>query len=164
MAATLDALEEKSYTDSHHKTQLVVFGIESEEYGIQIEKVHEISDLVPIVRMPKAPYFVEGVVNLRNHIIPIVDLHKRFNLKERDDTQSTSIVIIEETEGNRVGFIVDEVKEVVALDTDQIDERPTLLNENIGSDFMAGVGKIEERLIILLDIDNILKMTSETIE
>ncbi len=163
MTTTKEMPQIEIYSDSH-KIRVVVFGIENEEYGIQIANVREISEMVRIVRMPKAPHFVEGVINLRNLIIPIIDLHKRFNLPPRVDTSFTSIIIIEESEGNRVGFIVDEVKEVVGLAFDQIDEKPTLLNENIGSDFMAGVGRIGERLIILLDIDNILKIISETIE
>ncbi len=161
MATELESLQEESYSEDH-KTQIVVFGLEKEEYGIQISKVLEISEMVPIVRMPRAPYFVEGVINLRNHIVPIIDLHKRFHLTPREDTPATTIIIIMDEEANKIGFIVDDVKEVVGLSINEIDERPTLFNESIGSDFMAGIGKIGERLIILLDINNVLKMTSQT--
>ncbi len=163
MADATDELQLDGYSDNQ-VAQIVVFGVEDEEYGIQISQVLEISDMIPIVRMPKAPYFVEGVVNLRNLIIPIVDLHKRFKLSDRVNTPLTSIIIIEENDGNKVGFIVDSVKEVINLPFDQIDEKPTLLNENIGSDFMAGVGKIGARLVILLDVESILRMTGGLID
>ncbi|OQY28356.1 MAG: hypothetical protein B6244_07570 [Candidatus Cloacimonetes bacterium 4572_55] len=162
MATYEKELRQKQIYSDSHKTQIVVFCVQNEEYGIHINKVLEISELVSIVRMPRAPHFVEGVINLRNLIVPIIDLHKRFNLPPRENTPATSITIIDGNEGNRAGFIVDEVKEVISLSVDQIDEKPMLLNQSIGSDFIAGVGRLDQRLIILLDIDNILKVSSDS--
>ena len=157
------AVQETDYTDSH-TTQIVVFRILDEEYGIQIDKVREIIELGKVTRMPKADYYIEGVINLRNHIIPIIDLHKRFKLGKRLTTPLTSVVIIDSYDSSKIGFIVDEVKEVVGLPLGKIDETPTLLSSNIDNAYLSGVGRINNRLIILLDIEKVLQFTNDTLE
>ena len=144
-------------------TQIVVFRIVNEEFAIHIDKVREIIEMGPVIRMPKAAYFVEGVINLRNHIIPIIDLHKRFHLQKREDTPLTSVMIIDGEDGNKIGFIVDEVKEVVGIPQSNIGETPGLLSSGIDTAFLSGVGKIGDRLIVLLDIEKVIKVTNETV-
>lgn len=160
---TRRSVPEADYADAH-STQIVVFRIVNEEFGIHIDKVREIIEMGPITRMPKAAYFVEGVINLRNHIIPIIDLHKRFNLAERENSPLTSIMIIEGEDGTKIGFIVDEVKEVVGIPLGKIGETPTILTSGIDTAFLSGVGKIDERLIIFLDIDKVVRVSSGNIE
>ncbi|HEM55171.1 MAG TPA: purine-binding chemotaxis protein CheW, partial [Thermodesulfobium narugense] len=99
-------------TSDVHEIQLVVFKLANEFYGIEISSVQEIIKIQDITRVPKAPDFVEGVINLRGKIVPIVDLRKRFELGQTERTKDTRVIVVE-TSGNIVGFIVDLVTEIL---------------------------------------------------
>ncbi|MCX7795644.1 MAG: chemotaxis protein CheW [bacterium] len=133
--------------------QLVVFSLLSEDYGIDIYKVQEIIQYRDITFVPKAPPFVKGVINLRGKIIPVIDLKERFNLQEKEITSDTRIIVVE-ISSQTVGLIVDSVTEVLRIPKDNIEPPPPVTT--IGADFIEGVGKLDERLIIILDIDKIL--------
>lgn len=133
--------------------QLVVFSLLNEDYGIDIYKVQEIIQYRDITFVPKAPSFVRGVINLRGKIIPVIDLKERFNLQEKEITSDTRIIVVE-ISSQTVGLIVDSVTEVLRIPKDNIEPPPPVTT--IGADFIEGVGKLDERLIIILDIDKIL--------
>ena len=134
--------------------QLVGFRLGNEEFGIDILKVQEINRIVKITRIPQSPDFVEGVINLRGKVIPIIDLRKRFNMPERAYDKQTRIVV-GEIEGKTVGLIVDAVSEVLRLPLNTVEPAPKIVSKD-KADYIKGVGKLEDRLLMLLDIDKIL--------
>jgi len=126
---------------------LIVFKLGTEEYAVPITSVQEIIMLLIPTRIPKAPTFVEGVINLRGHIIPIIDGRKKFQLEVTASTNESRIMIIE-LENETIGLIVDAVSEVIHLGTEDIEPPPIDMDD---SDFLWGVGKFQERLLILVD-------------
>ena len=138
--------------------QLVNFRLAKEEYGLPITKVQEINRLVPITKLPQTPTFMEGIINLRGRIIPIIDLRKRFQLEVADYTEENRIIVVE-VNGQVIGIIVDAVTEVVKLNTENIEPAPPSFV--IDSQYIHGVGKLENRLLILLNIDKILTSQEE---
>ena len=135
--------------------QLVICKIGDEDFGVEINQVREIVKLVSITRMPKAPLFIEGVVNLRGQIITVIDLAKRLDLPSTGKTDSTRIMVVEAGE-ETVGMIVDSVSEVLRLSTDNIEDTPALIDTEIHEQYLRGVGKSEDRLLILLDLNEVL--------
>jgi purine-binding chemotaxis protein CheW len=134
--------------------QLVSFVIEGEEFGIDILKVQEIIRPVPITRVPNAPAFVEGVINLRGRIVPVIDARRRFGLPAREMDEDSRIVVIE-LSGRTVGFIMDAVREVIRVERGVI-EPPPELAIGIDADYLSGVAKLDDRLLILLDVERVL--------
>lgn len=134
--------------------QLVSFKIGAEEFGVDILKVQEINKIVSITKVPNSPYFVEGVINLRGRVIPIIDLRIRLGLEKIDHTKDTRIIVVE-LESKTVGFIVDAVNEVLRI-SKSITEAPPEIVSGINSDYITAVGKLEDRLLILLDLDKVL--------
>ena len=148
----------QSTNDSNSKTtdllQLVGFQLDDEEYGIDILKVQEINRITEITKIPQSPDFVEGVINLRGNVIPIIDLRKRFNMPHKEYDKQTRIVVGEI--GDRtVGFIVDAVSEIIRLPADKIEPAPNISADD-KAEYILGVGKLDDKLLMLLDIDKIL--------
>lgn len=140
--------------------QVVVFQLANESYGVDISKVQEIKAMAPITSVPRAPEFVEGVINLRGQITPVVNLHTRFGLEKREYSKETRIIVVN-MDGDWVGLIVDSVSEVMRLADDTI-EHPSDLVATVDSDFIRGIAKVdEERLVILLDLDRMLHATRD---
>ena len=135
--------------------QLVVFKIGKEEFGVPISQVREIVRLVPITPVPRAPQFIEGVVNLRGQILAVIDLAKRLNLTPAPRSDKTRIIVVE-VEDNTVGMIVDEVTEVLRLPTENIDSTPELITTEVHQKYLKGVGKLGERLLILIELAEVL--------
>lgn len=138
--------------------QLVTFRLASEEYGLPITKVQEINRLLPVTKLPQTPSFMEGIINLRGRIIPVIDLRKRFRLPITDHNDDTRIIVVE-ISGQTVGVTVDAVTEVVRLSTADVEAPPA--STVVESRYINGVGKINDRLIILLDIDQVLTAQEE---
>jgi len=134
--------------------QLVSFVVESEEFGVDILKVQEIIRTVDITRVPKSPAFVEGVINLRGKIVPVIDLRKRFGIEKKAHDNDTRIIVVELPD-KVVGFLVDRVKEVIRVEKSVI-EAPPELTTNVNSNYITGVAKLQDRLLILLDLDKVL--------
>ncbi|MFA6989730.1 MAG: chemotaxis protein CheW [Candidatus Gastranaerophilaceae bacterium] len=134
--------------------QMVVFKLEDEEYSVPISLVQEIIMPQKTTHLPKSPVFIEGVINLRGHIIPIIDGRKRFNLKISEQSNDTRIIVIE-LENHAIGLIVDSVSEVVNLKSENIEPTPIDTEEN---SFIQGIGKYKNRLLILLDLTNFLNI------
>ena len=135
--------------------QLVVFKIGKEDFGVPINQVREIVRLVPITPVPRAPQFIEGVVNLRGQILAVIDLAKRLNLASAPRSDKTRIIVVE-VEDNTVGMIVDEVAEVLRLSTESIDSTPELITTEVHQKYLKGVGKLGERLLILIELAEVL--------
>lgn len=134
--------------------QLVTFSIGGEEFGVEILTVQEIIRTMSITRVPKAPDFVEGVINLRGKVIPIIDLRKRFGLEHKSHDKNTRIVVIEISR-MIVGFVVDSVSEVLRIPADTVEPPPPVV-AGLDSEYISGVGKLEDRLLIMLDLDRLL--------
>ena len=133
--------------------QLVIFKLANEDYGLPIQKVQEINRMVPVTKLPQTPEFMEGIINLRGRVIPVVDLRKRFGLTAKEHEEDTRIMIID-INGQTVGIIVDAVNEVVKIAGDCIEPPPQSFVMN--AQFVQGIAKMADRLVILLDIDCIL--------
>jgi purine-binding chemotaxis protein CheW len=130
--------------------QLVTFKLESEEFGIDIKKVHEINRMIDITRIPNAPPYVEGVVNLRGKIIPIVSLRMKLGFGEAERDKATRIMIVE-IDGSVLGFIVDSVSEVLRIHDVKIEPAPSITTTSEAT-YMEGVINLNDRILILLDL------------
>ena len=133
--------------------QIVSFKVGDEEFGLDILRVQEIIRMQDLTRVPNSPDFMDGVINLRGKVVPIIALRKRFGLHAQAHDKQTRIVVLE-VEDMVLGFIVDSVSEVLRIPADNIAPPPRL--GRIEREFVAGVGKLEDRLLILLDIDQIM--------
>jgi purine-binding chemotaxis protein CheW len=134
--------------------QYVSFMLSGEEYGVPILKVQEIIRFTKLTRVPHTSEFIEGVLNLRGRVIPVVDLRKRFGLESGEPDRNTRIVVVE-VDGRIVGMIVDAVREVIQVGENEKEPAPPL-GAKVKTEFIEGMGKVGERLMILLDIDKIL--------
>jgi len=134
--------------------QLVTFKLGDEEFGVDILKVQEINKMMNITRIPNAPDFIEGVINLRGKIIPVIDLRRRMDFKPKEWDSRTRIIVTE-LDGKVVGFVVDSVSEVLRIPESTIEPPPSIIS-GIESEYIVGVGKIEERLLILLNMERVL--------
>jgi len=155
--------KEKKATIVEEIVQLVTFQVGAEEYGLDINCITEIVRPHKITTLPRMPQFIEGVINLRGTIIPIVDLRKRFGLAEvRDNLRKMRMIIskgaVPASGGSRqelLGLVVDTVKEVIHVPKKEIERAPEAA-KGTQADFITGMGKVGERLIIILDIARIL--------
>ncbi len=134
--------------------QLVSFRLADEEYGIEIKKVREIILVGEITRVPQTPPYVKGLINLRSTVIPIIDLKLRFGLPETAPTDETRIVVAN-VNGKTIGVIVDAVSEVLRISKDQIAPPPPTV-AGLGREYLVGLARLKERLLILLDIEKIM--------
>ncbi|MEX2673365.1 MAG: chemotaxis protein CheW [Phycisphaeraceae bacterium] len=132
--------------------QLVTFQVGAENFGIDILTVQEIIRMMPITCVPQSPPCVEGVLNLRGRMIPIVDLRKRFDLPVGDTSKDKRIVVVD-LDGRTLGFIVDRVDRVFRIDASIIEPSPE-------SDYVRGVGKLQQGLLILLDLPRLFVSTT----
>lgn len=155
------ANENESYVDNidDNLLQLVVFNIGVEEFGVNIMQVQEIIRMPYITRIPRSPDYVKGVINLRGKIIVVMDLDKRFGMAEKEITDESRIVVVE-INGNTIGLVVDSVSEVIRLKESSIEQTPEIITQKINAEYLKGVGKIDERLLILLNLDNIISETA----
>lgn len=135
--------------------QLVVFKLGEESYGLNISDVQEINSIQEITKLPGTPPFVEGVINLRGKIIPVIDLRKRFGFEAKGWDRSTRIVVarfLEET----IGIIVDSVTEVLRIPEGVI-EPPSSVVEGIDTEYIQGIANLGEKLVILLDLNRAIR-------
>lgn len=137
-----------------HTNQFLTFTIADEEYGVDILKVQEIKGYVSTTRIPNSPPEVTGVLNLRGTIVPIIDLRKKFNLPEIEYDQFTVIVVVV-VQDRVMGMIVDSVSEVMNIQPEEIQPPPNL-GQDAAPTTLRGLGKVGDKLIILLDIDAVL--------
>ncbi len=150
-------MTDKMGENTNSVVQVVAFRLGREEYGVNILNVQEIKELTSITRVPFAPDFIKGVMNLRGSVLTVIDLKNRLNLREEPYTDDTRIVIVKVGDIS-VGMIVDAVTEVLAINSENIDPRDN--GENGGS-FIDGVGNIDSRLVILLKLNEIIGLPSD---
>jgi purine-binding chemotaxis protein CheW len=153
----VDKKDEQFAGSADELLQLVSFNIGSEEFGVDILKVQEINRMAEITKVPQAPHYVEGVINLRGKVIPIVDLRKRFGLEIKEYDKNTRIVVVD-IEGNVMGMVVDSVSEVLRLPTNTIEPPPEIVT-GINSEYIKGVAKLEDRLLIFLDLSKVIDVS-----
>ncbi|MCL4490888.1 MAG: chemotaxis protein CheW [Nitrospirae bacterium] len=140
--------------------QLVTFTLGNEEYAVDILRVQEINRMKEITRVPNSPAYVEGVINLRGKVIPVVSLRKKFGLAERENDEQSRIMIMD-IQGITMGLVVDAVSEVLRIPASTVEPTPPMAS-NISTEFIKGIAKMEDRLIILLDMDRLIGKPEET--
>lgn len=150
----MDVKESEQKISSGELLQLVSFHLGDEEYAADILNIQGINRMVDVTKVPNTPEYVEGIINLRGKVIPIIDLRKRLMLPVKEYDKNTRFIVIE-LEQNVVGFIVDSVNEVLRIDSN-LTEAPPQSVSNVNTEFITSVAKLEDRLIILLDMDKIL--------
>lgn len=142
----------------HLAGKYLTFKLAEEEYGLEILKVQEIIQMQPVTRVPRTPSYVRGVINLRGKVIPVVELRQKFGFESIADTERTCIIVVQISTGTRqivTGVIIDEVKEVLDIRAEDIEETPSF-GSDVASEFILGIGKVGTSVKILLDIDRVL--------
>lgn len=132
----------------------VIFQLNDEEYGVDVHQVQSIERMIHITRVPKMPDFVKGVINLRGVVTPIIDLKERFSIETTAYTDSTRIIIVQ-VDDKEVGLIVDSANDVIDIPTEKIEQPPEVVGK-IESDYIRGVAKLDDRLLILLNLNKVL--------
>jgi len=142
--------------------QLVTFKLGDEEFGVDILNVQEIIRMVDITVVPKMPPYMEGVINLRGKVIPVVNLRKRFHKPPAEEDKDTRIVVVT-LDGTTVGLLVDSVSEVLRLSEDVVEPPPPAMEGGMESEYIKSVGRLEDRLLILLDLEKIFLRDGELV-
>lgn len=134
--------------------QLVTFTLKGEEYAVDILSVQEINRITEITKVPKSPHYVEGVINLRGRVMPAINLRKKFGFEEKAIDETSRVIIIDK-EGITSGLIVDSVSEVLRIPSNIVEPPP--ITSEMNSKYIKGIAKLENKLIILIDIDNLME-------
>jgi purine-binding chemotaxis protein CheW len=145
---------DRSVRSSDVLIQLVTFNLVGEEFGLPILDVREIIRMVDVTPVPHSPDFVEGVINLRGQILPVIDLRKRFNLESSEADEDTRIVVVE-INNNLIGLIVDGVNEVLRIPSDTVNAAPQIVSSGIGAEYIQGIAHYDEKMIILVDLERV---------
>ena len=141
-------------TERRQGGKFLTFFLAGEEYGLEILKVFEIIGMLPITRVPRTPSCIRGVINLRGKVIPIVDLREKFGMPAAGDAAETCIIVVQ-VQGVQIGVVVDRVSEVAHIAASEI-EPPPSFGADVPTDFLLGLGKANDRVRLLLDIDRVL--------
>lgn len=150
--------EQRLELDGEHKleeTQFIVTKIGNEQYGIDIKYINNIVRMQKITRVPKAPYYYKGVINLRGEVIPVMSLRRKFELEDIPENKDFRIIIIKTDKSNSVGVIVDSVSEVVSLDEDHM-EKTTVDGNDSRMQYIAMLGKYGDTLISIVNVENLI--------
>ncbi len=134
--------------------QYVIFKLENEEYAVDIMNVKEISEYMECTKVPNSPNFIKGIINYRGNVVPVINLHEKFDMLSASITPNTRIIIFGLND-RQVGLLVDDASQVLTIDDKKIEDAPNII---MGSDdkFISGIGKIENRMVIILDLENLL--------
>lgn len=154
------SLELEKNEISYLAGKYLTFELAPEIYGIEILKVQEIIGIMKVTRVPKLPEFIKGVINLRGKVIPVVDLRLKFSLNSVEITEKTCIIVVQVARGNSVivmGLIVDQVSEVLDIKNEQLEPAPSF-GSSIDTDFLLGIGKVEDKVIMLVNVDQVLSL------
>ena len=150
--SNLPAISANNGETSRELIQLVSFRLDKEEYGVEVLKVREIIRMVNITSMPNTPHFVEGIINLRGKVIPIISMRKKFGLMDAENDQHTRVIIMD-VSGELIGFTVDSVSEVIRVSAGEIQPSPSVAAGGIGQEYIAGVINHADRLLVLLNLE-----------
>ena len=134
--------------------QLVTFCLGEEEFGFDIFKVKEINKMMEMTKVPNSPPSVKGVINLRGTVTPVIDMRDKLGMIEKEYDKDTRIIVVESNEKN-IGFIVDEVREVLRINSNIIEPPPEMVS-GINSEYITNIAKLDDRLLILIDIEKII--------
>ena len=137
-----------------NEIQYVIFTLNEESFGLSINYVKEISPYKKSNMLPHTPDFVDGIINYRGQVTPIINLRKKFQMPEQDPTELTRIILTILDE-KQVGLLVDEASQVITLSEDVIDSAPKIMNDN-QKEYIQGIAKLEDKMITLLDIEMLL--------
>jgi len=140
---------------SDGELQLVVFNSGSEEFGVEIMNVQEIIRMTNITKIPQAPEYIRGIINLRGRIIVVINLNVVMGMGSKEQTENTRIIVANIGE-TVMGFVVDSVSEVIRLQEKNVEPAPAVIASKIGTEYVLGVGKLDNRLLILLNLNKIL--------
>ncbi len=133
--------------------QMVCFKLNDDNFGVNINKVHEINRMIGVTSIPDTPHFVEGLINLRGEVIPVVNLRKRFQIETNGGIHKENRIVVIETADTLIGLMVDSVTEVLRLKSSQIEAPPKLLSIGVEKRYINGVAKLSDELLIVLDTD-----------
>ncbi|KAB3531361.1 chemotaxis protein CheW [Alkaliphilus serpentinus] len=134
--------------------QYVIFKLEDEFYGVPITFVETIEKVTEITRVPNSPHYVKGVINLRGEVVPVIDLRRRFQFQDKELTEESRIIVLA-LEDINVGFLVEGSSEVLTIEPDDIDKTTNFVN-SFDDDYISGIGKVKDRMIIIVNIYKIL--------
>ena len=151
------AVADTAEKQSGVKSKYLTFLLGEEEYGLEILRVREINGLMDITAVPRLPGFVRGVINLRGKVIPVLDLRLKFGLESIDDTKETCVIVVDLGE-LFMGIVVDRVSEVLDIAQSDIEDTPAF-GVNVDTEFILGMGKVQKRVVILLDIRKVLSVS-----
>ena len=160
MTEAADVLgEAKGAATSSDLLELVSFKLGHEEFGVEIRKVREINRMLDVTRIPNSPAYMEGVVNLRGKVIPVINLRRRFGMEEKAHDKDVRVVVVE-LGGKVLGFVVDSVSQVLRIPRSVTEPPPSLMG-GVGAEYITAVGKLEDRLLILLDLEKIFSSAEQ---
>jgi len=142
--------------------QLVSFNLDQEEYGVDVLKVREIIRMPTVTRVPNTPHYVDGVINLRGKVIPIISMRSKFGLTGAENDKQTRIMVMD-VDGELMGFIVDAVSEVIRISGSEIQPSPAVVASGIDQECIAGVINQAERLLVLLDLEKMFSQDERKI-
>ena len=149
-------MPEKEKKPTGEVIQLVNFRLRDEEFAVDVGSVKEITRVAEISHIPEAPSFIQGVTNLRGQIIAVVNLAKQFGLASQEKLPDSARIVVTELNGQTVGILVDEVPEVLKIPEENIEPTPELIQTKVKKDYIKGVGKLEDRVVVLLDLEKVL--------
>jgi purine-binding chemotaxis protein CheW len=146
-----------SVAEIKEATQHLTFKLDEEVFAIDISKVREVLEYTTVTKVPQTPEFMKGVINLRGHVVPVVDLRLKFGMPEAEKTVNTCIIIVEvsvDSDSTVLGALADSVQEVLDLEADQIEPAPKI-GTRLNTEFIKGMGKRDDQFIMILDIDKV---------
>jgi len=153
-----DEIEEEELEQDEN----LVFTVRSQEFGIQAVRVQEISRVLPTTEVPSAPSYIEGIMNLRGRLASVINFRKRLGFEPKEHDEDTRVIVVE-LDTFPIGIIVDSVEEVIKIPDEKVQKLPESTTTSASKDYMTGVGMLDNRLVILLDVDKVLT-SSELIE
>lgn len=148
----IPAVRHSGQDASSELTQLVSFHLDNEEYGVEVLKVREIIRMINITHMPNSPPYVDGIINLRGKVIPIISMRRKFGLVDAGNNNQTRVIIMD-VGGELLGFTVDSVSEVIRISASDIQPSPSVASDGDGQEYIAGVINHSDRLLVLLNLD-----------
>ena len=149
-----DEIEEEELEQDEN----LVFTVRSQEFGIQAVRVQEISRVLPTTEVPNAPSYIEGIMNLRGRLASVINFRKRLGFEAKEHDEDTRVIMVE-LDTFPIGIIVDAVEEVIKIPNEKVQKLPETTTTSASKDYMTGVGMLDNRLVILLDVDKVLTST-----
>lgn len=150
-----EMVKEEPLEEDIEQDQYLVFTVKSQEFGIQAMLIQEITTIMDIAEVPNAPHYIEGILNLRGRLVSVINFRKRFDFVTKEHDEDTRIIIMEHA-GFPVGIIVDAVEEVIKISDQKVQQLPPTATASLPEGYITGVGLVDKRLVILLDMDKIL--------